>query len=310
MADGSVLDRKGKPYKPSTCRSYTQAINAYLKDDPLARIAVSEVRRADVQDYADKLRATGAAPSTVRNAIDPLRVIFRRARQRDEIAVDPTKGLELPSTETKRDRIASPNEGARLVEALPVNDQPLWATAMYAGLRRGELRALPWSCVDFDAGVIRVEWGWDDHEGRIEVKTDAGRRRVPMIAALRTLLTAHRQASGRLGDALVFGRTATLPFDPSTVRKRALRAWGWHQEKGRWVPGKDAVEPIGLHECRHTFASLLIAAGENIKAISTYMGHASVTITLDRYGHLLPGGEAKSAEQLGRFLDDEMGASG
>ena len=303
MADGSVLDRKGKPYKPSTCRSYTQAINAYLKDDPLARIAVSEVRRADVQDYADKLRATGAAPSTVRNAIDPLRVIFRRARQRDEIAVDPTKGLELPSTETKRDRIASPNEGARLVEALPVNDQPLWATAMYAGLRRGELRALPWSCVDFDAGVIRVEWGWDDHEGRIEVKTDAGRRRVPMIAALRTLLTAHRQASGRLGDALVFGRTATLPFDPSTVRKRALRAWGWHQEKGRWVPGKDAVEPIGLHECRHTFASLLIAAGENIKAISTYMGHAGVSITYDRYGHLMPGNEAEAAGLLDAYLD-------
>jgi integrase len=308
MADGTVLGRKGKPYKPSSRRSYAQAIDTYLKPDRLARMAVSDVRRADVQDFVDTLRATGRAPSTIRNAIDPLRVIFRRARQRDEIAVDPTKGVELPSTETKRDRIASPAEGATLIEALPAGDRALWATAMYAGLRRGELRALPWSSVDLDGGVIRVEWGWDDHEGRIAVKSDAGRRRVPIVAGLRRLLIAHKLATGRDGDALVFGRTATMPFDPSTVRRRALRAWGWRKEGNRWIPGDDASEPIGLHECRHTFASLLIAAGENIKAVSTYMGHASVTITLDLYGHLLPGSEAQSAVQLGAFLDAAMEA--
>ena len=46
------------------------------------------------------------------------------------------------------------------------------------------------------------------------------------------------------------------------------------------------AEPIGLHECRHTFAALMVAAGVNAKALATYMGHASITITLDRYGHL------------------------
>jgi len=47
-----------------------------------------------------------------------------------------------------------------------------------------------------------------------------------------------------------------------------------------------------MHECRHIFASLMIAAGVNLKALQTFMGHASITITLDRYGHLLPGSEA------------------
>jgi integrase len=60
-----------------------------------------------------------------------------------------------------------------------------------------------------------------------------------------------------------------------------------------WVRSRDdALEPAILHGARHTFASLLIAAGVNIKAVSTFMGHASVTITLDRYSHLLPGGPA------------------
>jgi integrase len=59
--------------------------------------------------------------------------------------------------------------------------------------------------------------------------------------------------------------------------------------------GLGGLEPIGLHECRHTFASLMIAAGVNAKALSTYMGHANIAITLDRYGHLMPGNEDEAA---------------
>ena len=64
-----------------------------------------------------------------------------------------------------------------------------------------------------------------------------------------------------------------------------------------------ALEPITLHECRHTFASLMIAAGVNAKALSTFMGHSSITITLDRYGHLFPGNEAEAAGLLDAFLE-------
>ena len=62
------------------------------------------------------------------------------------------------------------------------------------------------------------------------------------------------------------------------------------------------LSPIGLHEARHTFASLMIAAGVNAKALSTYIGHASVTITYDRYGHLMPGNEEQAAALLDSYL--------
>jgi integrase len=60
---------------------------------------------------------------------------------------------------------------------------------------------------------------------------------------------------------------------------------------------------VTLHECRHTYASFMIAAGVNMKALSTYMGHTSITTTLDRYGHLLPGTETEAADLLTRWLD-------
>lgn len=120
---------------------------------------------------------------------------------------------------------------------------------------------------------------------------EGSRESVPIPAVLRDPLVEHKLATGRDGDDLAFGRTADRPFEPSTVAKRARRAWA-----------AGGLEAIGLHDCRHTFASLMIAAGVNAKALSTFMGHASITITLDRYGHLFPGSEGEAAGLLDAFL--------
>jgi integrase len=83
-----------------------------------------------------------------------------------------------------------------------------------------------------------------------------------------------------------------VPFDGGAVAERAQRAWR-----------RAELEPIALHEARHTFASLMIAAGVNARALATYMGHASVTITYDRYGHLMPGNEDEAAALLDAYLE-------
>jgi integrase len=146
-----------------------------------------------------------------------------------------------------------------------------------------------------------VERSWDDVEGPVEGKTRAARRRVPITRELRGYLLPHRLRAPGLGDALVFGATATSAFEPSTVRRRALKAWASAND-ARGEREQQPLAPIALHECRHTFASLLIAAGVNAKSISTYMGHASVQITYDRYGHLMPGAEEEAAGLLDAYL--------
>jgi integrase len=95
------------------------------------------------------------------------------------------------------------------------------------------------------------------------------------------------------GEGFAFGRTATIPFNTAMVYARAREAWS-----------ETKLSPtITLHEARHTFASLMIAAGVNAKALSTYMGHSTVVLTLDRYGHLFPGSEDEAAGLLDAYLE-------
>lgn len=290
MAAGTVRSRSGRPYKPATVRSYQRAFRLRLLP-ALGPRRLGDIRRRDVQALIDRMAGEGLDGSTIRNAIDPLRVVYRRALTRELVTVNPMVALEIPAGTGTRDRIASPEEAATLIAALPVGDRAVWATAMYAGLRRGELRGLRWEDVGLAAGVIRVLRGWDAKEGAIEGKTKAARRTVPIAGRLRDHLLEHKLSTGREGDALAFGTTPTDPLEPSNLRRRALTAWK-----------AAGLDPISLHECRHTFASLGIAAGVNAKALSEYLGHASVTITFDRYGHLFPGSEHEAAGQLDAYL--------
>jgi integrase len=194
----------------------------------------------------------------------------------------------MPAVRGRRERFASPEEAAALIAAAPEQDRVVWATATYAGLRCGELKALRDEDIDLAAGVIHVERGWDDYEGVIELKTRAGRRKVPIAAVLRDYITENRMSSG---DGLAFGRTADAPFDAKRMQERADKAW---KESG--------LERICPHECRHTFASLMIAAGVNPKALQTFMGHSDIRETLNRYGHLFPGSEDEAAELLDAYL--------
>ena len=157
--------------------------------------------------------------------------------------------------------------------------------------------ALRWEDVDLTKNLITVSRSWDVKAGPIEPKSQKGKRTVPMPTVLREILIRHRFLTGR-SRGLVFGRSAERPFNDTSVSGRALTAWKV-ENRNR---GDERVRPISLHECRHTFASLMIAAGVNAKALSTYMGHASVMITLDRYGHLMPGSEEEAAGLLDGYL--------
>jgi integrase len=299
MRAGRIFDRSGRPYKPSTIRGYDTHLRSYILP-ALGGRRLSSITRRDLQHLLERLQGEplNLLASTIRNVLCPLQVVFGRAVHDEQLAVDPTVGLRLPAARGKRERIASPDEARALLAALPASDRALWATAFYAGLRRGELQALRWRCVDFEQRVIRVEKSWDQVAGEIDVKTDAGRRTVPMADALRRELAALKLASGRAGDDLVFGRTPAEAFVPSTVRLRAIDAWKAAE-----------LEPIGLHEARHCAASFLIAAGVNAKELSVYMGHSDIRVTYNVYGHLWPGGLSQAADRLSAFLDADQ-ASG
>jgi integrase len=300
---GTIRTRSGDTYKPSALRGYEQAMRLRILDD-YGALKLSDVSRLSLQDLADRLLAEGMDASTIRNTFLPLRAIYRRALSRGEVAVNPVAGLTLPAVRGRRERIASPAEAAALIAALPSeHDRAVWATAFYAGLRLGELQALRYEDIDLQAGVIRVERSYDKLAGVVDPKSRAGRRKVPIVAALRGHLAAHMLRRGN-GDGYFFGAHGR-PLNRPMLIKRASRAWAV-ASIGVFLTGKPLpaeLGPIGLHEARHTCASIMIASAVNVKALSTYLGHSSIQITLDRYGHLMPGNEDEAVDLIDNYLE-------
>jgi integrase len=267
-------------------RTYATAWKLHI-EPAFAQKRIGAITRRELQAWTDD---QSMPRSTLNNALDPLRVLFRYALRRSIIVTNPTADLELPAKAEEAMRFATPAEAETFIEALRPKSRALWATAIYGGLRRGELQALRWSYVDLDKRAITVLKAWaEDDEA---TKTKAGKRRVPVVPPLVELLKAHKAITGRSGSDLVFGRSASDPFVPSTVRLQALADW-------KDIP----LEPITLHQCRHTAASFMIASGANPKALSVVMGHASIEITFNRYGHLMPGSEDAVGELLAAYLD-------
>lgn len=308
MEAGTVRPPGRERYKPNTVRSYERALRVHIEPSAVAGLKVGEVRRRDLQAFADGLLAAGLSTGSVSNTLNPIQAFYRWAIDREVLVHNPSERVGVPNGHSKRaKRIASAGEAAALLAALPAEDRPLWATAFYAGLRRGELQALRCRDVDLGGSLIRIERGWDQVAGAIEPKSRAGRRTVPLLAVLRDHLDEHLLGGGRSGDDLLFGRTAQQAFYASTVDARAHRAWEAANDQEREAAEEagrppELLEPITMHECRHTFASLLIDSGANAKAIQEFMGHSKIQTTFDTYGHLLPGSHDEVRERMDAYL--------
>jgi integrase len=126
-----------------------------------------------------------------------------------------------------------------------------------------------------------MRWPASESDRHVEARP-ATRTRLATRSQLQRQLDPDRAGAGLVQDRAGY----------QAVSQRAERAWR-----------AAGLEPIGLHDCRHTFASLMIAAGVNAKTLAAFMGHASITMTLDRYGHLFPGSEDEAAGLLDAYLE-------
>jgi integrase len=282
---GTIRKRRGgAAYKPGVL--YTYEIVWKRIEEDLGGCRVSELTRFDVQQLVDRMLGDGLDPSTIRNTLMPLRAIYRQAIRSGTVSVNPTADLELPDVSDGREWSGSPEIARLIIEAVPGGERALWATALYAGLRRGELLALTWEHIDGSA--IRVARSWDLRHGFVEPKSKAGIRRVPLPATLQRLLLEHRRQTW--AEGFVFGRTADRPFQPTSVQARADKCFQTH-----------GLERATLHTCRHAYRSFLDALDISEARCDRYLGHASTKVGR-RYTHEIEGQLVKDAERLEAYL--------
>lgn len=174
--------------------------------------------------------------------------------------------------------------------------RPLYVLALATGMRQGELLALEWSDINSDAAFLTVRRSLEDINGTLRTKgTKTGKgRRVDLPAFALDALHAHRRAMLAEGH-----RTAVVFVDhdggylrrPNLLRRSfepAIKAAG--------------VPTIRFHDIRHTAATLLLEAGENVKVVSERLGHSSIKITLDTYAHVLPTMQKSAADRMQKLL--------
>jgi integrase len=185
----------------------------------------------------------------------------------------------LPQTPKTDVVTLRPAELHRLAAALPDRWGPMVYVAGACGLRFSEVTGLRVARVDVEhhrLHVIAPQVGGD----RAEPKTAAGRRTVPVPGLIAELLDAHLSRYGLTGeaDALVF----------SAPRGGRLNAANWH--KRAWLPARRAAgyPTLRFHDLRHSAVPLWIAMGANLLQVSRWLGHSTVQITADVYGHLFP----------------------
>jgi integrase len=296
MESGAIRKRNGTPYRAGVVRAYRRALDGHVYP-LLGGRRLDGVDQPTLLDLVERLQAAGLSASSTRNALDPLRVVYRRAVSRGIVAANPTAGLELPTGETRRDRVADPVEAGRLVASLPrLDDRALWAVALFCGLRAGELRAMRWQNVDLARATITVRESLPvdaaDESETTDPKTAAGVRAVPIPPAAHDHLAALRASLAPADDDRVFPAEDGGPFARTSILRRARAAWKAAK-----------LDPIGLHEARHSCVSMWCAAGLPVRMVAELAGHASPAFTLNRYAHAFPTDTGHAGKVFAAYLE-------
>ena len=240
--------------------------------------------------------------TTVNYALAVLKFILRDAVDQAHLAANPAAPVrpvrDPDSNGHEPVRFLDPAEIRRLLNAANEPYRTLYEVAVGTGLRRGELLALRWSDVDLAKGVLRVERtrgrvkDGDDYVVRdAPVKTKHSRRTLDLSPALVETLLAHPAGDDPAADHVFRSPATGGPLDPDNVDRAFVRHLALAE-----------LPAVRVHDLRHTHASLLVAIGVHPKAIQARMGHASITTTLNTYGHLMPSAFAGVGERLDALL--------
>lgn len=254
----------------------------YAKNHILPRfgaLPLGAIEHTDVAEWVAEMSAKDLAPATVTKAKQILSKTLDAAVDAGLIRSNPSARVKTPKIVQREMRFCTPEEIAALADAIDARYRALVFVGGYCGLRFGELAGLKRDRVDLLHRRLDVIENATEVSGHTIVgrpKTRAGRRTVPVPSVVADVLTEHL---GRTPGDLVFPAPAGGYMRRGLFRRRF------------WLPATAAAGLDGLrpHDLRHTAVSLWIAAGASPKEIAVRAGHSSVSVVLDRYGHLLPG---------------------
>lgn len=292
---------------------YFIIVEKHLKP-ALGHLGLSKLQPLHIQSYLTEAHRSGRSDGrgglsalTVRHHHRLLHTALEQAVKWQLLARNPAAGVEPPRSKEQEMQVLDADGMRALLEAaegshiyLPI------LLAVGTGLRRGEILGLRWQDLDLQAGTLTVRQSLEETSTGLSFKapkTKSSKRTIHLPPVVTEALIRHKAARAahrlKVGSAyedhgLVIAWEDGRPFRPHYVTLAFSRLVKKHKL------------PIRFHDLRHTQATALIALGEHMKTISSRLGHSSIQITMDRYGHLLPGMDQAAAARFDGLLRGDI----
>lgn len=276
--------------KPKTRLDYEVNLRRHVLP-VLAKAQIGAVDRTTMRRFASEMTGNGAGPDVVRIALHVARSVFEVALEAGAIKANPASGVRLPRAAKTEMLFLTPEQVEALAESIVPPYGTLIRFAAYTGLRAGEIGAVRVGRLDLLRGSVEVVESLSDVGGRLQfgaTKTYA-RRHVPLPPFLRDELG--RYLAGRPADAeaLVFTAPKGGPLRHNLFYRNKYKPA---------LPGAGLPDGLRFHDLRHTYAAFCIASTADPYAVMRRMGHSSITVTYDTYGHLFPERDAQITASL------------
>jgi len=289
--------------KPNLRKSTWSVYDGYTRNHfhDLDRIKINRITTANIEKFVTDRQKQGMHIKTLRRLIMTVGQIMSYAVRHRYISYNPIRDIERPQNQGKekkqRIRILTPVEINALLETEQnYKYKTIYMLAIMSGARQGEILGLKWSDVDWKNNQIHIQRTYNHHSW-YDTKTETSNRRIDLGPVMMTALKKWKLACPISELDLIFPNKAGNPINAHNMRHRHFKP----------LVKKAGLEKVRFHDFRHTYASLLIEQGENIKYIQTQLGHSSPTVTLDVYAHLMRPYNPESARRLENSVFESTG---
>ena len=289
-ADGYIASSAVKTLEPTTQSYYEQNVRLYIKPH-LGHVLLTKLTEPMIRDFLDDI-VEEQSTAMAKRVLSTLNRVIKDAQRRNFVGrnIIADKSIKAPRAEPFVKRMPERHELSRLLANTEGRAHILMMTAIFTGMRQGELRALTWDDVRFEDRIIRVRKA-SRLDGSLKgTKSASGYRDIPISDALALELKKWRLQCPVGAKGLVFPNGKGNVESPSNIRQRifipAMKSIGLTNE-GFGEAGKKIDQPVfRFHDLRHAAAALFIEQGMGPKRIQELMGHSSIQVTFDIYGYL------------------------